>query len=291
MENQKLKNMSKSMEHKIGKKRKFRSRGRSRSINKIIKNKKIKHHNPMFTHINEKSHFIYDNDFADDYLNRVKNKNLIKLNDEEIKILKNEIEKLDFEKIKAKSENIIFIKKSLANDIQNYFKIETNNNKIKNFLLNEIKANKNRNDFSLRKLSEKYKNITGKYASKSNIHNCLRNQMGFRYLKSIVKINKILEVKNIINSLAFLKTFIKCLKLNFNIIYLDESAIQNDNNNYYSWRFPNEDLFAKIDPKKRLNLIMSINAEKIIYYEINKINTDESVFLCFMDKLKNELLK
>lgn len=115
--------------------------------------------------------------------------------------------------------------------------------------------------------------------------------MGFRYLKSIVKINKILEVKNIINSLAFLKTFIKCLKLNFNIIYLDESAIQNDNNNYYSWRFPNEDLFAKIDPKKRLNLIMSINAEKIIYYEINKINTDESVFLCFMDKLKNELLK
>ena len=36
---------------------------------------------------------------------------------------------------------------------------------------------------------------------------------------------------------------------------------------------------------------MSINAEKIIYYEINKINTDESVFLCFMDKLKNELLK
>ena len=70
----------------------------------------------MFTHKNEKSHFIYDNDFADDYLNRVKNKNLIKLNDEEIKILKNEIEKLDFEKIKAKGENIIFIKKSLAND-------------------------------------------------------------------------------------------------------------------------------------------------------------------------------
>ena len=48
--------------------------------------------------------------------------------------------------------------------------------------------------------------------------------MGFRYLKSTVKINKILEVKNIINSLAFLKTFIKCLKLNFNIIYLDELA-------------------------------------------------------------------
>ena len=116
MENQKLKNMSKSMEHKIGKKRKFRSRGRSRSINKIIKNKKIKHDNPMFTHKNEKSHFIYDNDFGGDYLNRVKNKNLIKLNDEEIKILKNEIEKLDFEKIKSKGVNIIFIKKSLAND-------------------------------------------------------------------------------------------------------------------------------------------------------------------------------
>lgn len=70
----------------------------------------------MFTHKNEKSHFIYDNDFGGDYLNRVKNKNLIKLNDEEIKILKNEIEKLDFEKIKSKGVNIIFIKKSLAND-------------------------------------------------------------------------------------------------------------------------------------------------------------------------------
>lgn len=70
----------------------------------------------MFTHKNEKSHFIYDNDFGGDYLNRVKNKNLIKLNDEEIKILKNQIEKLDFEKIKSKGVNIIFIKKSLAND-------------------------------------------------------------------------------------------------------------------------------------------------------------------------------
>ena len=290
MQNKNLKFDNISYEAKNIKKTKFRSRSKSRTKNKS-KSNQIKGLNPMITHINENSHFIYDNDFGEDYLNRIKNKNLLKLNKEEIMFLENEIQKLEFEKSLEKGENIIFIEQSMANDIKNYFQVEKNDNDLNQFLRKEISNNRDRRDFSLRKLSKKYFDETGKYISKSTVHNCLRKQLGLKYLKSTIKTKKILEEKNIINSLAFLKVIIKCLKLKFHIIFLDESSIQNDNNNYYSWRFPNEELFGEIGPKKKLNLLMAIDEEKIIYYEINKENTDEAVFLNFMDKLNHEIIE
>ena len=286
--NQKIDNMSN--EAKNGKNKKYRARSNSR---RKLKSKatKIKALNPMITHLNLTSHFIYDNDLGEDYLNRIKNKNLIKLNIDEIAILENEIEKLDLEKSLQKGENIIFIEKSMANDIKNYFQVEKNDNALMQFLTKEISNNKDRRDFSLRKLSSKYITQTGKYISKSTIHNCLRKQLGLKYLKTTIKTEKILEIKNIINSLAFLKVIIKCIKLKFHIIFLDETSIQNDNNNYYSWRFPNEELFCEIGPKKKLNLLMAIDEAKIIYYEINKENTDETIFLNFMKRLNQEIIK
>ena len=122
------------------KKTKHRSRSKSRAKH-YIKKTKIKDLNPMITHINENSHFIYDNNFGEDYLNRIINKNLIKLNKEEITILDNEIEKLEFEKSLAKGENIIFIEQSMADDIKNYFHIEKNDNDLKKFLTKEIEYN------------------------------------------------------------------------------------------------------------------------------------------------------
>ena len=249
MQNKNLKFDNISYEAKKIKKEKFRSRSKSRTRNKS-KSNKIKSLNPMNTHINENSHFIYDNDFGEDYLNKIKNKNLLKLNKEEIMILENEIQKLEFEKSLEKGENIIFIEQSMANDIKNYFQVEKNDNDLKQFLRKEISNNRDRRYFSFGKLSNKYFNVTGKYISKSTVHNCLRKQLGLKYLKSTIKTKKILEKKNIINSLAFLKVIIKCLKLKFHIIFLDESSIQNDNNNYYSWRFPNEELFGEIGSKK-----------------------------------------
>ena len=74
--------------------------------------------------------------------------------------------------------------------------------------------------------------------------------MGFRYLKSTVKTKKLLGRESIMNSFAFLKVITRCIKLNYTIIYCDESSFQNNNNNYYCWRMLKEDLYDNLGPKK-----------------------------------------
>ena len=148
--------------------------------------------NPCITRFNENSLFIYDNDMAEEYLSSIKNKNLIKLNEKEIEIIQNLIDEINFEKVLSKKENIIYIEKALADDINNYFKIEESNNTLKSFLIGEIKNSEDRNDFTLRKLSKKYYEVTGNKASRTTIHNYLTKRMGYRYLKSSVKTKQIL---------------------------------------------------------------------------------------------------
>lgn len=272
------------------------ARNNSPSIEKHFIIKKISHYkryvkNPNINHFNAQSHFIYDNDMGEIYLSKITNKNLIKLSNDEIKEIQLSIDKIGFEKIQAKSQDIIYIDEGLSKDLNSYFNIKTTNDPLKNFLLEEIKKGSNRNDFTVRKLSKKYKDINGNYISKSTIHNCLKKKLGFRYLKTTVKTNKLLEEDSIINSYAFVKVIARCLKLKLKILYCDESYIQNNNNNYYFWRLPNDEIYREIEPKKRLNLIMAIDEEKIIYYEINENSTNEEVFLHFMEKFYEEIIK
>ena len=281
---------SKSPEKKSNKYNKKTKRLRKSSQKNRISchNKYIK--NPSITRFNEESIFIYDNDMAEEYLSTIKDKNLIKLNQKEVDIIQYLVDKISIEKVIFKYQNIIFIDKSLANDLNEHFKIEKTNDPLKSFLIEEIKNNKNHNDFTLRKLSKKYNELTGKKASRTTINLCLKKKLGFRYLKSTIKTNKLLEPKSILNSFAFIKIISRCIKLKYTIIYCDESCLQNNNNNYYFWRYPNEELYGDIGQKKRLNLIMAINDEKVLYYEINKNSTNEESFYAFMEKL-NDVIK
>lgn len=245
--------------------------------------------NPLITKFNKESKFIYDNNMAEDYLSRIKNNNLIKLKESEIQILKNKIKKYDFDKVLSKSNEIIYIDKSLSFELNNYFQNKSSNNELKNFLINEIKNKENDSNFTLRKLSVKYQKMTGKAASKSTIHNCLKKQLGFKYLKTHPKTNKILQKKNILLSLAFVKIIARCIKLNFHILYCDESFLQNRNNNYYCWRKPEENIFGLIGKRERLNLIMAIDENSVVYYEINSESTTEDKFYNFIQKLICEI--
>lgn len=245
--------------------------------------------NPLITKFNEKSKFIYDNNMAEEYLFKINNNNLIKLKDKEISIIKKQIEKYEFDKMISKSSEIIFVDKSTANEINNYFQKKNSNDELKTFLLNEIKNCKNNANFTLRKLSIKYNEITGKRASKSTIHNCLTKKMGFKYLKTKPKTNKILEMKNILISFAFIKVISRCIKLKFHIIYCDESFLQNKNNNYYCWRKKDDQIFGDLGTRQRLNLLMAVNEDSIVYYEINYESTNEDRFFKFTEKLISEI--
>ena len=104
-----------------------------------------------------------------------------------------------------------------------------------------------------------------------------------------IKNEKINDENNVIFSFCFIKLIIKCMKLNFKLIFVDESSVQSYNSNYCTWRLKDEDIYYKIDNKKKL--IAAVGESELIHYEINEQDTNELVFLKFMKNLKMKLEK
>lgn len=110
-----------------------------------------------------------------------------------------------------------------------------------------------------------------------------------RYRKTTIKNSKVQNNRNILMSLCFIKIIVKCLKLNYRVIYVDESSIQNNNNNFRTWRLSDENVYFNLINTKKKNLIAAVDNNKVIYYIINDENTSETIFLDFMKKLKEKL--
>lgn len=72
-------------------------------------------------------------------------------------------------------------------------------------------------------------------------------------------------------------------------IYLDEAGFFTQNNNFYTWRGENEEIYTKIEDRKRTNLIMAVGFNKIFYYKLTRENTDKLVFMNFMENLVNNM--
>ena len=71
--------------------------------------------------------------------------------------------------------------------------------------------------------------------------------------------------------------------MNFKIIYIDESTINNKNNNFRCFRKSDENIYFNIENTKKLNLIMAIDNSSVIYFEINYETTTQESFLKFME--------
>ena len=65
---------------------------------------------------------------------------------------------------------------------------------------------------------------------------------------------------------------------NFSIIYCDESSFQAVNSNLKIWRKENEVISFNLVKKESFNLILAINENVVVYYEINKDNTNDQIF-------------
>ena len=251
---------------------------------------KIIINNPLLTHFNQDSHFVYDIDTVNVYISKVNNVNQLKLNDSEIDIIKTKIKLLQKEKECYKKNKIVYIEKGLAFDVESFMqeKIDSKD-ELTIFLEKTLTKNDERVNLSLRKLAKEYKDKTGLNVSKSTVHNYLRKKLGYKYLKSTVKTDEIIKNKNILISLSFIKIISRCLKFNFSIIFCDETYIQSRNNNLKIWRKSREEIVNKISKKEKVNLILSVYEEGVLYYEINKPNTKEENFLEYMKNLLNTI--
>lgn len=245
--------------------------------------------NPSITKFNNLSKFIYDIDEGRRYINSVKNANFIKLNQNEIEILKEKYISIQEYQNQNNGTKLIELEQKIKNEINDYFNTAIIEDPITLFLKEEYKSNYNKVGFTTRKLAEKYLSKTGNKVSHTTINNILKNNLGLRYLKVVPKNLKILSEESVIYSMALIKIIARCIKNKISIIFCDESSILNVNNNYRAWVPPKSNFYSQKETKKRYNLIMAVSENGIVYYELNIANTDEKIFINFIDKLVKKI--
>ena len=243
--------------------------------------------NPMITRFNSSSHFIYDIFESSIYFQQVKDKNRIKLTLKELTFFQDMIHRMKTdEEIKSGCE-FIKVNSELANDLNNFFKAPKYTGLLESFLINELSDQSNRVNCTCRKLAKKFKTQYNQQISKSTVHNKLKKVLGLRWRKTTIKTKKVKNIKNVISMMTFIKIIIKCLTLNFNVIYCDESCIQTINNHLKIWRKKEENFIVDISPKKKFNLLMAIFQKGVLHFKLNKDSTNENNFLEYMKELIN----
>ena len=241
--------------------------------------------NPMINRFNTNSFFIYDITEYKKYIENIKDLNRLKLTDKECLFLKKYIEKSKVLEGINNKNLFVTLDKSLVDELFNSYKKPIERSPLELFLLEEYSKSENRANFTCRKLSRKFMEITNQRISKSTINNILKNKFGFKWKKTVIKNSKTKRPQNIMMSLVFIKIILRSMVQQFNIIYCDESAIQSVNNHLKIWKSPEEEFYAPIAHKTKYNLIMSISAAGIIHYNINIENTTTNKFLEYMKEL------
>jgi len=261
------------------------------SISEIYLSKTNSIKNPMINRFNANSFFIYDINEYKNYVENIKDLNRLKLTNKECLFLKGYIDKSNIQEAINNNNLFITLDKSLVDELFNFYKKPKERSSLELFLLDEYSKSENRTNFTCRKLARKYCEITNKSISKSTINNILKNILGFKWKRTVIKNKKIKRPQNIMMSLVFIKIIIRSMMQKFHIIYCDESAIQSVNNHLKVWKSPEEDFYANIAPKKKYNLIMSISTKGIIHYVINSENTTTNKFSQYMKELVEAINK
>ena len=86
--------------------------------------------------------------------------------------------------------------------------------------------------------------------------------MNLKYLKTTTKSDKLKEASSKIRAFIFIKIIIKALLLKMNIIYIDETNVQLENNHLRVWRYNGECPYFKSDKRGRKNIIMAFRLKK-----------------------------
>ena len=235
--------------------------------------------NPGINHFNINSFFIYDLGKIQSIIYSIKDKNNMKMSDKDINSLSEEINKYSANIQLNKNEYDIKISEEDYYSINDYFSCQQNDNDLVSWLNKKINENDTRQKISCRKLSKIYEKEKGKKISLSYIYYNLKNKLHLHYLKTSIKKKVTMSRNSIFLCHCFLKIISRAISMGYDILFLDESSILSHNNNFRCWRKSNEQIYLNYDTEKRSNLLLIINKEKVIYYKINRKNTNEETFL------------
>ena len=244
----------------------------------------IRKSNPNLFHFNLNSSFIYEPRLCNFWYNKLSNKNNMKLSENEIILIKHEINQINELKLKDSKKSIITIGNELKNKIINAYFIETEFNEDTKRVKNIIENCEEKNKISCLKVSKLFEQKCSQKISGSRVWYIMRNKLNMKFLKTSVKTNILINTESIYQTWFFLKVFIRFYKLGGNFIYIDESAFYTHNNNYHQWRKEGEEIYNEIKDSFKVNLLMAINTKKILYHKITTENTDGKIFCEFLNE-------
>ena len=208
---------------------------------------------------------------------------LLKLNNEDIKLLDEEIKLL--ENRNSDCEKFLIINEQMTNLINEWkpMKIKLSNEErlIKDILENS----KDRTSLSCRKISNILKEKYNLTICKSKVNLILKNRLKLSYRKTVIKNSKILSKNSIKMAKIFLKIIIRAIMMKYDLIYLDESKIQQVNSNLHCWRGSREHIFKDIKKFQKRNLLLAVSPKGIIYYNVTSENTNSLTFKKFFEGL------
>ena len=225
-------------------------------------------------------------------LKGIKNLNCIKPNKEEVDMLEKEINKCICNNPNKKDLKVITIMPNFYKVFKEMKKLDCKTSEYaKNisFILNYLK-NKNE-PITLKKIAERYNYFYKIKISISTISRVLKKHLNIRFLKTVPKNPKLEEKNYMIMSFVFMRCIIRSLELKLNLLFIDETGFLLENNNYFSWRNPDEEVYKgpKTNVKERLNLILCVSNSKVIAKKFTKNPVDSKVFIEFLDDLVKEL--
>ena len=247
--------------------------------------------NPMINKFNQDSFFIYDQADFFDYFQSLNQKNFIKLTKDEILLLNDNIEFIDLKKSNSKGDKFLNIPEKLIDSL-NYLKnIPRPITDIETFIIEKINNCSRRSDITCRSLAQSYQKSTGKNISKSTINNIINKRLGYKYIKTTYKNSFLQSNTGIIFCLCFIKTISRLLKLDYELVFLDESKIELNNDHLRCWRKKNETIYFNNGGNSKLNIIMAIGKDKVYSIKMNKENTSTEIYIDFLKQLNEELKK
>lgn len=254
--------------------------------------KEEKHFKFNIMNFTRADYYLFNVTRFNNIIHGITNLNDIKLNKKEIILFQSEIEKyklIDSKNNKKISINIIPEFFKFFNEIKKYDLKNSEYAKRISFIINHLK--KNKINITLKQISKQYQIFNGKKISISTISRVLKNHLVMRHLKTSIKNPKIEENNYLFMSFVFIRIFFRCLYLNLNFIFLDETGFLLENNNYYTWRNENECVIGgpKNKVKERLNLILASSKDKIIHQKFLKKSIDTKTFIEFLNELIEQI--
>ncbi len=230
---------------------------------------------------------MFDCRFPQKILQKIPNKNDLRLNKEETDFVKGLFEENFFGAYNHNNNysNFVGILPRFKTHLSNNFNIQIPPNELYSKIDEVLKLHSQKGHVSLMKLKELLRNEIGKNLSKSTLSRILRNKLGYRYRKTTLKNKKIGCKNNILSSFLFIKVIVRSMMQNLEIIYIDESGVKIDNKHFRTWINKGYNFGLTSGETGKTNLLMAVSKEKVVYYEMNRENINGNVFLNFINKL------